>query len=294
MSQRSGLRVKAYLQLMRLPNVFTAIADIVAGYVIVRGLAVRIAELGALVLATSGIYAAGCVLNDFCDREVDARERPSRPLPSGMVSGREALALTFFLFASGIFGAYLAGPDSFFLALAIVLFVIVYDTRSKRHDIAGPLNMAACRAGNLLLGMSPALALSLPFLFPLVSFCYIFLVTMFSRLETEGNADGRALLMAGGIGGIFLLFAVLAAGGDIAVDAFIYLALLACLVLPPLRRALREKTPHAVQRSVRSLIMGIPFLDAAYAAGMQGAVAGLPVVFCLLPALLIVRFFYVT
>jgi len=294
MSQRAAPRVKAYLQLMRLPNVFTAIADIVAGYVMVRGFAVSIAELGALVLATSGIYAAGCVLNDFCDREVDARERPSRPLPSGVVSGREALLLTFFLFAAGIFGAYLAGPASFFLALAIVLLVIVYDTRSKQHDIVGPLNMAACRAGNLLLGMSPALALSLPLLFPLVSFFYIFLVTVFSRLETEGNAASQAWWMAGGIAGIFLLFAVLAARGDIKVDAFIYLVLLACLVLPPLRKAFRQSTPQAVQQSVRSLILAIPFLDAAYAASMQGAVAGLPVVFCLLPALLIARFFYVT
>jgi len=294
MNPRAGTRVKAYLQLMRLPNVFTAIADIVAGYVIVRGFAGSIAELAALILATSGIYAAGCVLNDYCDREIDARERPSRPLPSGRVSEREALLLACFLFAGGIFGAYLAGPASFFLALAIVLLVIVYDTRSKQHDIVGPLNMAACRAGNLLLGMSPALAVSLPLLFPLVSFCYIFLVTVFSRLETEGNAGSQAWLMTGGIAGIFLLFAALAARGDIRADAFLYLLLLACLVLPPLRRALRHNTPQAVQQSVRSLILAIPFLDAAYAASMQGAVAGLPVVLCLLPALLIARFFYVT
>jgi 4-hydroxybenzoate polyprenyltransferase len=294
MRQRPGLRVKAYLQLMRLPNVFTAIADIVAGYIMVRGFAGSIAELGALILATSGIYAAGCVLNDYCDREIDARERPSRPLPSGMVSEWEALLLSSFLFAAGICGAYLAGPVSFSLALVIVLLVIVYDTWSKQHPIAGPLNMAACRAGNLLLGMSPALAFSFPLLFPLVSFCYIFLVTVFSRRETVGNAGSQAWLMGGGIVGIFLLFAVLAVKGDIAADAFIYLGLLACLVLPSLRRVLRENSAHAVQRSVRSLVLAIPFLDAAYAAAMQGAVAGLPVVFCLLPALLIVRFFYVT
>ncbi|MEW6521461.1 MAG: UbiA family prenyltransferase [Thermodesulfobacteriota bacterium] len=294
MNPRAGTRVKAYLQLMRLPNVFTAIADIVAGYVIVRGFAGSIGELGALVLATSGIYAAGCVLNDCCDREIDARERPSRPLPSGRVSEREALLLACFLFAAGLFGACLAGPASFFLALAIVLLVIIYDTWSKRYPIAGPLNMAACRAGNLLLGMSPALAVSLSLIFPLVSFGYIFLVTRFSRLETEGNAAGQAWWMAGGIAAILLLFAALAGRGDIRADAFLYLALLACLVLPPLRRALRHNTPRAVQQSVRSLILAIPFLDAAYAAALQGAVAGLPAVFCLLPALLIARFFYVT
>jgi 4-hydroxybenzoate polyprenyltransferase len=294
MRQGFGRRAKAYLQLMRLPNVFTAIADIVAGYLIVRGFGGSVGELGALVLATSGIYAAGCVLNDFCDREIDGRERPDRPLPSGRVGGREAVVLALLLFAAGLGGAYLAGPVSFSLALALVALVVAYDTRSKRYPVAGPLTMAACRAGNLLLGMSPALVPGLPLFFPVISFCYIFLLTMVSRRETEGNARRPARLMGGGIAGLFLLFAVLAARGVVAVDAFIYLVLLAGLVLPPLRRTLRENTPRAVQHCVRALVLGIPFLDAAYTAGLQGGVAGLPVVFCLLPALLIVRFFYVT
>ena len=36
--------------------------------------------------ASSCLYLAGMALNDYADREVDAVERPARPIPSGRVS----------------------------------------------------------------------------------------------------------------------------------------------------------------------------------------------------------------
>ena len=84
----------AYLQLFRLPNVFTAIADVLMGYLLVH----RVLEpsdtfpLLLLVLASSLIYTAGMVLNDVFDYQVDCQERPQRPLPSGRISlGRARL-----------------------------------------------------------------------------------------------------------------------------------------------------------------------------------------------------------
>ena len=38
------------------------------------------------------LYMAGMVLNDVYDFEVDARRRPERPLPSGRITARRALA----------------------------------------------------------------------------------------------------------------------------------------------------------------------------------------------------------
>ena len=75
----------AYLQIMRFPNIFTAIADVTAGCLIVLGSDAQWAPLIALAISTSAIYAAGCVLNDICDRQIDAKERPERPIPSGAV-----------------------------------------------------------------------------------------------------------------------------------------------------------------------------------------------------------------
>ncbi|MEM6507736.1 MAG: UbiA family prenyltransferase [Planctomycetota bacterium] len=43
-----------------------------------------------LMLMISLLYCGGMVLNDYWDREIDAKERPGRPIPSGRVSPAQA------------------------------------------------------------------------------------------------------------------------------------------------------------------------------------------------------------
>ncbi len=78
--------MRAYLQLVRLPAVFTAMADIVLGFVLANGALSPFPEFAALLCASSALYLAGMVFNDFFDRRIDAVERPKRPIPSGRVS----------------------------------------------------------------------------------------------------------------------------------------------------------------------------------------------------------------
>ena len=75
--------VRAYLQLLRLPNVFTALADVAMGLLVAGGALDNWHVLVPLGIASAGLYLAGMVLNDWFDAELDARERPSRPIPSG-------------------------------------------------------------------------------------------------------------------------------------------------------------------------------------------------------------------
>ncbi len=80
------MHVKAYLQLIRLPNVFTAMADSLAGGLLVRGVLGETRDWLPLVLASAATYAGGIALNDVFDVEIDRVERPNRPIPSGRVS----------------------------------------------------------------------------------------------------------------------------------------------------------------------------------------------------------------
>ena len=87
-----GSTFVSYLRLMRLPNVTTAWADIVAGYLIVQ-MAFSGGDWTAfpfLLLASSCLYLSGMVFNDIADREEDALERPDRPIPSGAVRLKSA------------------------------------------------------------------------------------------------------------------------------------------------------------------------------------------------------------
>ena len=85
-------RLLAYAQLMRLPNVFTAFADILlgacaAGYVTDRNEIVLL-----LALASGCLYCGGMVWNDYFDRTEDAKTRPNRPIPSGRITTTTAAA----------------------------------------------------------------------------------------------------------------------------------------------------------------------------------------------------------
>ncbi|MGB1126606.1 MAG: UbiA family prenyltransferase [Phycisphaeraceae bacterium] len=52
-------------------------------------------------LGISLIYCSGMVLNDFADRNVDAIERPTRPIPSGRITARQALGITIVMLIAG-------------------------------------------------------------------------------------------------------------------------------------------------------------------------------------------------
>src|SRR5437867_3441682 len=96
---------RAYAQLLRIPNVFTAMADIFLGWLAVWHWNYQpppVITLFLLLGATFCLYCGGMVLNDFFDMAEDRRERPFRPIPSGRVSWRTAGVLGIFLLLAGV------------------------------------------------------------------------------------------------------------------------------------------------------------------------------------------------
>ena len=85
--------MKAWLQLMRLPNVFTAAADVMMGYLVTHGTLRPASHFALLAAASCLLYLSGMILNDVFDAEVDAKERPERPIPSGRITHRAAAAM---------------------------------------------------------------------------------------------------------------------------------------------------------------------------------------------------------
>jgi len=83
---------RAWLQLARVSNTPTVVSNAVAGAVLVS----TTARTGTVVLVAVAMvlfYTAGMVLNDLADAEIDRRERPERPIPSGAVSPAAAVAV---------------------------------------------------------------------------------------------------------------------------------------------------------------------------------------------------------
>ncbi|KHF45329.1 SCO3242 family prenyltransferase [Saccharomonospora viridis] len=142
--------MKAYVELVRAPAALTAVGDTVAGGA-AAGTPLRGRRL-LLPAASAAFYWAGMALNDWADRELDAVERPERPIPSGRVSAGAALATGSALTAAGLVLARLGGGKrAWRTAVPLAACVWAYDTTLKGTAF-GPVGMAACRALDVLLG----------------------------------------------------------------------------------------------------------------------------------------------
>jgi 4-hydroxybenzoate polyprenyltransferase len=224
--------VAAWLQLVRVPNLFTVPGDPIAGVLLAADPAmgsVAPSRIAAVAGAAVLLYAAGMAGNDIVDREEDRRSRPDRPLPSRRVSLRAARVLVGFLAAAGVALAALAGLRSGIVALLLVGAIVLYNTGGKRFGLAGPLCMALCRALSVLMGAalaSEAIGTSrgLPVMAAAAVFVYIAVVTWVARQETNREDPGAkrwmpALLFAAGTIMLFALVRGWDQRADVAMQA---------------------------------------------------------------------------
>lgn len=165
-----------------------------------------------LLLASSCVYHGGMALNDWADRDHDARTRPERPIPSGAIPSVWAAAIGVGLLAAGAGLGLLVDAGAGCVLAAVAVLALVYDLRG-RGPWLGPLLLAACRAGNLgaalLAGTrlaqsepDPRLLLPLPLLYG----AYVFAVSRLGRLEDgEDDLARRRISPAILVGGIAVL-----------------------------------------------------------------------------------------
>jgi 4-hydroxybenzoate polyprenyltransferase len=289
---------KALLSLTRPANLVTAIADVLAGMAIAGYFATNSpapAPIGWLALATVGLYGGGVVFNDVFDAELDAVERPERPIPSGIVSKNAAAGLGVGLYLLGVITAFLVNNTAGLLAVAIVVVSLVYDRFGKHHSLAGPLNMGLCRGLNLLLGVSIIPDQLMPWLWVgIIPIIYIAAITMISRGEVHGGSP-VVLRVAGLLYALVIgCVAALAQDRQQLGTAFPFLALFGYYIFPPLWRAVREPIGPNIGRAVKAGVLSLIVMNAAWVA----AFASFPLamlVFCLLPlSRLLAKVFAVT
>jgi geranylgeranylglycerol-phosphate geranylgeranyltransferase len=92
------------------------------------------------------LTAASMTINDYYDRAIDAINEPSRPIPSGSVGAREALAFVFVLSVVGFVFAYLASVLCLAVAVISWILVVTYVTVGKRTGLPGNFLVSACVA----------------------------------------------------------------------------------------------------------------------------------------------------
>ncbi|MEU5703051.1 SCO3242 family prenyltransferase [Streptomyces aurantiacus] len=190
-ARAAGAGLRAWVELLRLPALFTVPGDALAG---AAAAGARPNPRTLLAIGSSlCLYEAGMALNDWADQAEDAVDRPHRPLPSGRIRPAAALAAAGGLTVAGLALASRAGRRPLAVAGALAAMVWSYDLVLKRTP-AGPLAMAATRGLDLLLGgvtsggdtrkvVPSALTLA----------AHTLAVTTVSRHETQGGSPWAPL-----------------------------------------------------------------------------------------------------
>ncbi len=193
MREAKRARHRAWLQLVRAPNLLTACGDPVAGACLAGALVGEGAIHRVLVAAVSSVavYAAGLVDNDLVDLSEDQLARPHRPIPSGGVELKQARTGRVLLFAAPflIAGVYRM-PLSWWVVHAMLLLSTLGYNRLKGRSVAlGALLMGLCRALSLASGVVLAWSIFGVEFWPLMAVLpwlgYVAGICLFAERETS-------------------------------------------------------------------------------------------------------------
>lgn len=253
--------MRTLLRLGRVSNLPTVWTNVLAA-VALAGAEVWTARTIVVLVAMTLFYVGGMYLNDVFDREIDAAERPSRPIPAGEVAPAFVLGAGFAMLAIGVALLAACGLAAGLSGLALASTVLIYDLRHK-GEVFSPVVMGLCRA----------------------------LVYIGAALATAGQVD--PLVLVGALAGLAHVVGLTYAAKQEALDQVGRLWPLAVLALPlalaiPLLPShplallpwlalaaaniaavdvlRRRSAPGAVPRAVVALIAAISLLDALFAA----------------------------
>lgn len=142
-----------WLKLGRVSNLPTVWTNTLAGSVLAGSALTLPAGFSVgLCVGLSAFYVGGMYLNDAFDREIDRKERPERPIPSGAVRASTVFAIGFSLLIAGVgLSTWMArGLDpahaarTLFAGLALAAVIVLYNLHHKRNPLS-PLLMGLCR-----------------------------------------------------------------------------------------------------------------------------------------------------
>jgi 4-hydroxybenzoate polyprenyltransferase len=281
----------AFLDLIRFPNVITAVADSWAGFLVGGGRWEDWPTLLGLAFASGSLYAGGVALNDVCDIAEDGRDRPHRPIPSGEVSRPQAMFIACGLLVLGLLAAVAMSRRVSAIAGLLVAGIVLYDVLLK-PTVLGPATMGMCRSLNFLLGIyaSGNEPQTIHWTMAGQSWLYVTSLTVFARQETLVRGNQALAWSTIGVVGAVLWVVGLGAprlesfrGSEVAA-----VVLATALAYRGFGAAVRA-SPFQIQLAVKTFVLALPLFDACLVWHIRGPASASVVAALLIPAMLLAR-----
>ena len=294
--------VRDYLVLVRLPNLFTLPSNILVGIAAISSLAFTLTSfIQFLLLVTISVllYCVGIVLNDLYDFDIDKKERPNRPLPSGKISRRSAIVLVAIFSTLALILSLLVSFSTLVISSILFLTIFGYDKYLKNTH-AGPLTIASARVMNILLGTSVSFRsvdsysqiVTLTFVL-IITFVYVSLIGFISRYEVRGFSDNAKLLPPAIVAIVISSIILFSLMGFFKLESLIILSLFSLIMLISFSRIYRRDSGRT-QQIVRNMILSIIVLDSTFLTGIIGIELGLAVLILMAPLLVLANKMYMT
>jgi hypothetical protein len=252
---------RVLLELGRVSNLPTVWSNVLAGMVLAGGI-LHTVPLVIVLIAASLMYVGGMFLNDAFDAEIDARERPERPIPSRRVSRQAVYAMGFGQLAAGVLLLMTVAFQAALVGVLLAGAIVLYDAWHKGNALS-PVIMGLCRV--LVYAVAGFATVTVPnpaLLWGAVALMsYLIGLTYIAKQENLGEVKNlwpMAFLA-------WPFFFALPATGAGIVPALLYLGFAAWVIFA-LSFVIRRDAQRSVPRAVISLIAGISLLDALFIA----------------------------
>lgn len=237
----AATRRRAWFDLARAGNFPSVASNVLAALVLAAPAGPIGPPAGLLLMAIAAgclVYAGGATFNDVADAGFDARHRPERPIPRGVVTRGGAAAVAAVEMVLGL-GLLVAAGASPWWAAALGATILLYDWIHKRW-IGSVLLMAGCRV--LLaftLASLPAHGWSPVFLgWVGALFAYIVTLSLIARWEYQSRDTARAASFGRAVGRLLAFIPLIDAIAVLLVGAWLP-ALVCALTIPVGRWAQR-------------------------------------------------------
>jgi 4-hydroxybenzoate polyprenyltransferase len=258
------------LKLGRVSNLPTVWTNGLTGLVLGGGALLDSRTL-PLLIALSLFYVAGMYLNDAFDVEIDRKERPERPIPSGAIDLRSVFAASIAMFMVGLcllawIGFVAKGGTGGWPSLAglvLVTSIVVYDWHHKQNPFS-PYLMGVCR---MMVYVTAGLCFLVPpspwlLLAAVLLFSYLIGLTYIAKQENRAEIDS---LRPGLLFAPPLLYAAYMTVTQASVTMIIaLLGLIAVIAIA--MWMLSRRLPGDIGLAVSALIAGICLMDAVFLA----------------------------
>jgi 4-hydroxybenzoate polyprenyltransferase len=142
MHSAASSRFRTFLILGRVSNLPTVWSDCLAGWWLSGG--GSFSGLVRVAISASFLYVGGMFLNDAFDVNFDRTQRPTRPIPAGLISERAVWGWGFGWLLIGLAGLVSLGRQTAILSILLAFCILLYNAIHKIVVLA-PAVMGSCR-----------------------------------------------------------------------------------------------------------------------------------------------------